>query len=335
MAAQNNETMNEALLDQVVDSDDRPDTSTEAPSSRRNSDEFRSLDRIALAYHRRELEIASSSWSIPWKRISALFFIALAVATWVTEIEVTKSVLSGVDPYNNPYMLVWMAHNFSMVLGFLMGGITACMIPKSEGRQSLTNMVFRPQGTFLWSSFWLSVLCNLCTWLWFASIPLTDDVVNTVIYQSCCVWCFIISVVILGEKVTVIKVLATICTFSGVAVISSWPCVAKSAAQQVVLGENLWGDTLCLCSAICYALYEVLLKMLGSQANEEEVAHEDESVYGHMSYVPLQDSLEGLRSASSLGFMVGWMGLWNLTLLWAPAAILHFSGYTVNSMTRT
>ena len=44
--------------------------------------------------------------AIPWKRLSAVFFIALAVATWVTEIQVTNYVLGGDNAYDNVYALV-------------------------------------------------------------------------------------------------------------------------------------------------------------------------------------------------------------------------------------
>ena len=47
---------------------------------------------------------------IPWKRLAAVCFIALAVATWVTEIQVTNDVLGGKGAYDNAYALVWFAH---------------------------------------------------------------------------------------------------------------------------------------------------------------------------------------------------------------------------------
>jgi hypothetical protein len=68
-------------------------------------------------------------------------------------------------------------------------------------------MLLRPQRGMLTSTLLLSIVVNLCAWAWFVSLPLTDPMVNTVIYQSCCVWCFLISVVVLNERVTCIKVL--------------------------------------------------------------------------------------------------------------------------------
>lgn len=45
------------------------------------------------------------------------------------------------------------------------------------------------------------------------------------LYQTSCVWCFVLSAVILGEKVTVTKAASTLVTVLGVAFLAQWPCL--------------------------------------------------------------------------------------------------------------
>lgn len=99
----------------------------------------------------------------------------------------------------------------------------------------------------------------LCGWFWFLSIPLTSAVVNTVLYQTCCVWCYLISIFVLGEGVTLIKILSTFVTFAGVAVIGMWPCTEGSRDPETPDAKEweLAGEGLVLFSSFLYALYEV------------------------------------------------------------------------------
>lgn len=306
---------------------------------------------------------------IPWKRLAAVCFIALAVATWVTEIQVTNDVLGGKGAYDNAYALVWFAHIASGVFGFAVAIVLGlCLPPPSDCQPSLKSMILRPTRDTLVNSFYLSILVNVCSWTWFLSIPLTEAMVNTVIYQSCCVWCFLISVVLLGEKVTLIKVVSTLATFAGVGIISNSPCRIEVAPGQTpspsdpstANGRLLWGDFLCLCSAVTYALYEVLLKMWGAGGHHHSIElrdgllHSAESEAGATAGAGIVNRLsesdnapaadegadlsagggagmadegDGLRSSVESAVFVGWMGIWNVLVLWVPLAVCHYTGY--------
>jgi len=244
---------------------------------------------------------------VPWTLILAMVLVAVAVTTWVTEIEVTKDALgSGPGKYDNYYAVIWVAHTFSGMVGLALVALLGCFLPHEEGKPSAYAMIFKPKSDMLWQTLVLSVMVNASGWLWFISIVMTDDVVNTVIFQSCCVWCFVISVVVLKEKVTVIKAVSTLATFAGVAIISNWPCTSPDDAGKVPQGkEALLGDTLCLCAAILYALYEVLYKLFAEE--EAEVSN--------------------LRSACVSASFVAYIGLWNLFALWVPIAAGHYAGW--------
>jgi len=304
--------------------------------------------------------------AIPWRRLAAVVCIALAVATWVAEIQVTGLVLGGGDAYDSAYFLVWVAHVASGVFAFLLAVVFGCCLPPPrDGQPSLKQLILRPTRDTLGKTFLLSVLCNLMSWTWFVSIPLTEAMVNTVIYQSCCVWCFLISVVLLGERVTLIKVVATLATFAGVGVISNFPCKVEDAPDTTpspsdpgaANGGYLWGDLLCLTSAMLYALYEVLIKMWssGSHSHSVEMQHRAadpapltearagggivrrisdgscDDAEGHDEVHGVGDSAgedgqNNLLSVVESAVFVGWMGVWNLFVLWTPLALLHYSG---------
>ena len=315
-----------------------------------------------------------SPFVIPWRRLAAVCFIALAVATWVTEIQVTNDVLGGQGAYDNAYALVWLAHVASGVFGFAVAiALGLCLPPPCDSQPSLKSLIMRPSRDTLVNSFYLSILVNVCSWTWFLSIPLTEAMVNTVIYQSCCVWCFLISVVLLGEKVTLIKVVSTLATFAGVGIISNFPCQIEVQPGQTpspvdpgtANGRMLWGDFLCLCSAITYALYEVLLKMWGAGGHDHSIELRDGPLQptepepgrtagagivrrlsdnDNDTALPAFDSTDsglsagqaaaaaeshgdGLRSSVESAVFVGWMGIWNVMVLWVPLAVCHVTGY--------
>lgn len=361
------DTLAQRLLDRAAH-----DGGGETEVAGRNEDAHRSSG------HCEELEDSDevSGCVMPWKRLLAVCFIALAVATWVTEIQITNDVLGGEDAYDNAYFMVWLAHNASGVLGLFIALVLGCFLPPpSDGQQSLKDLILHPTRDIMVNSFYLSSLVNFTSWTWFLSIPMTEAMVNTVIYQSCCVWCFLISVVLLGEKVTLIKVVSTLATFAGVGIISNFPCTVEvapgttpSPADAGANGRMLWGDLLCLFSAFTYALYEVLLKMWGAGGHGHSIelrecdsgraaeaaqeagylrtpefpttssagivtrladahdAHDDHHRF-QASTSAAHGEEGGLRSSVESAVFVGWMGIWNLLILWAPLAICHYTGY--------
>jgi hypothetical protein len=74
-----------------------------------------------------ETETVRSIQGSAKKRFVAVLCIALAIAIWVTELEVTHDVIGhGPGQYDNAYALVWMSHNVSLFLGFGLGAVFAC-----------------------------------------------------------------------------------------------------------------------------------------------------------------------------------------------------------------
>ena len=73
-----------------------------------------------------------------WSLVAACFFIFLAIATWISEIELTRYILesnSHQSGYNNPYAMMWMAHNLYIPFGFGMS-LLLSSFSRSEAHES-------------------------------------------------------------------------------------------------------------------------------------------------------------------------------------------------------
>mgnify|MGYP007047656323 CR=1 FL=1 len=131
---------------------------------------------------------------------------------------------------------------------------------------------------------------------------------------------------------------STLCTFFGVATISSFPCVSgpqPAPGPDPDATEHLYGDLLCICSAVLYALYEVLFKYYSeappSTCLEDDIDEESSAaVVPEPAPVDVHRHAEGgaLHLAATSTVFVGWLGFWNFFLLWFPIAALHYTGVT-------
>lgn len=217
------------------------------------------------------------------KTFGALCSIACAVTCWVLEIMLTQIIMappgeSNQDvhlTYDQPYVLMWAAHSlhapFGFGLGWLLISLTRRKEKRDQSRRFYEALVQRPTNGYLVRSAFLSTLGTATGILWFMSIPLTSALVNTVLYQTSCVWCFVLSAVILGERVTLTKAASTAITLLGVAGISRWPCVDEDSAiippdppgpqsttpPPTAPPDETLGVALVLSSALLYSFYEV------------------------------------------------------------------------------
>ena len=95
----------------------------------------------------------------PWQRLLAVCFIALAVGTWVTEIQVTNSVLGGDDAYDNAYALVWLAHVASGLFALVFAAGMGCCLPApGDGDLTLKELLLRPSRDTLVNSLFMAIL---------------------------------------------------------------------------------------------------------------------------------------------------------------------------------
>ena len=99
--------------------------------------------------------------------------------------------------------------------------------------------------------------------------PVAD---NTALYQTAPVFVFLLSIVILRERVTVLKTTAVLLCVAGALLVTLAPGADRhGGAPPAFTGPELVvGYSLCLCSTIAYALFEVLYKKKACSDDDEQ-----------------------------------------------------------------
>lgn len=107
----------------------------------------------------------------------------------------------------------------------------------------------------------LGFIFYLSAWTWFLSLGMMPAADNTAAYQSTTVFVFIFSILILKERLRLLKTISVIVCVVGVVLLAVGSSDGNSTFPHVWLGYLL-----CFFSAALYALYEVLFaKYFGSQ----------------------------------------------------------------------
>ena len=234
--------------------------------------------------------------------------VALLVGAWVTEGEVTQSLQNPVDgkcagrgetdpktglcfaqPTANqsncslacvdtcaagigtrPWLITYAARlAWASVLALWCGWFMATRESRSP---SDVILAYPLRHYVLWLPI-MSATVAACAYTWFISLNGMPVSANTAVYNTTPVFVFIISVPVLGEKVTLKKVLATACAVAGVAVValdSNPPACPSTASGEFEFAPYAW----CLLSVLLYSLYEVgVKKFLQSPAETYPVAN--------------------------------------------------------------
>ncbi|XP_019851351.1 PREDICTED: uncharacterized transporter C405.03c-like [Amphimedon queenslandica] len=231
------------------------------------------------------------SGSTSWIRFAGAFLcIGLAVTTWV----VMAVTLQGLfKSYPQSYFMVYWIHSWYAVM----------YVAWKTWREFPGNLKCNRAGDgsltwkrALWSSAVVSVTSLLSAYFWYLSLPQTSVPANVAIYQSAVAFTFILSVPLLRESVTVVKILAVSFSITGVALVSVYSERDKSGPVH----QSVLGYVYLVTSTILYALMEVLFKKLAS--------FKDDPASGY----------NGMR-------MVGLMGIHTVLWMWPPLIVLHYS----------
>lgn len=151
----------------------------------------------------------------------------------------------------------------------------------------------------LWVATGLMTLCFFSGWLWYLSLPLTEVAANTTIYQCAAVFVYLLSIPLVGEKITFQKVSAVIVSLSGVGLIAFSSKNGSSVHKDDT--NTAKGILLVFATTICYSIYEVLVKCVGPQESSPTV---------------VEDSC----------FLFGLFGIMTIVCFWPGLLILDFTG---------
>ena len=248
---------------------------------------------------------------IQWKLIFAFLCIIGDVASWIIRAEFVQGVE---ETYNKPIFISYIVHSSYLV--FFLIWLVLRYIPGNWRYQK--KKVIYTWKYYLLISCIFTVLVFCFNYSWYLSLPRTEVAANTAIYEAATAFVFILSVPILGERVTLIKVLSLTVSISGVCLVSIFPSVA--ATNNTVIIGNLsnisngsahpiptasdptaLGYCLVIVSTVIYSLYEVLYKRLATSQRDT---------------APIMNTVR----------MLGLIGIWYMILIAPFLLIAHFTG---------
>lgn len=287
---------------------------------------YGAIDEPDIHNHRRKCRLSGSFARF----LGASVAILAAIISWVIMAEKLQRVTKV---YRKPFFITYWVHGFGYSflyfvwqIWLILPGNVKC-IRVGEGAWK-----GRSKQLIILSCF-LAIVSFSSAYSWYYSLARTNIPANTAIYQSACVWVFILSIFLLKERITVLKILAVIISVVGVVLVAVFSNTGSCSKDMTELnnstsintsaviyysGENNMlghihrgssctekstfpGYIALFFSVISYAVFEVSYNKWGTQE------HDPASV---------QNSIR----------VLGYIGLHTLIWLWPCFIILHFTG---------
>lgn len=215
----------------------------------------------------------------------ALIFLIVA---WVSQAELSKALQhgsAGVKPYNKPFFITILNQSM-MVVAF---ALNVFFLPKSD--LCAPSKYLQANGLSVRrvaiSGAFLAVIYCASTYFWFASIGENTVSVSIAsgIYNSSVVWVFLLSLLFQIEVFSIPKAIGVVLAIAGVALSSSSSSASSAPAPSPAPSSTLLapspppfvqiGYIEVLGSAMLYALFEVVLKLITNAAqHRQRAAHE-------------------------------------------------------------
>ncbi|KAN0029681.1 hypothetical protein ACTA71_007816 [Dictyostelium dimigraforme] len=109
----------------------------------------------------------------------------------------------------------------------------------------------------------MSILFVGLNWIWMLAISMTEVSISTALYQSASVFCFFLSIIILKEKVKILKTISVIIFMGGIVGIA----ITTVGTSRGEYPNAIKGEILMIISAAMWGLYEVLTSKFIGDAN--------------------------------------------------------------------
>ena len=257
----------------------------------------------------------------------------LCLITW----EAMGEMLQDVNvEYPKPAMLTFIVHSWYASL----------LIPWTIIRRNELKVTLLKHWTMVKLSLYLFPLMWLAAYLWYVSLRQTRVSANNAIYQSQCVFVYIVSLFVLGERFDIKKAgVLSICVFGVVLVIftadrndaggggssghnsSNITSSPSSGPGKIVIHETLWGYSALLLGVVAFAIYEVLFKRFEQQAEERK--KEEKRAAGRlgsagMTADPISESQDNFEASI---IFLGLCGVVNICLGWPFVPIFDSIGW--------
>eukprot|EP01062_Namystynia_karyoxenos_P070073 TRINITY_DN6545_c0_g1_i1.p1 TRINITY_DN6545_c0_g1~~TRINITY_DN6545_c0_g1_i1.p1 ORF type:complete len:440 (+),score=133.57 TRINITY_DN6545_c0_g1_i1:109-1320(+) len=221
--------------------------------------------------------------------VKGAILVVTVVLFEVTCSELVRTLQSGDSKFDYPYFLTYLNHGGTGLVCFMCGVVMV----KAQGRTvkgAVLDAGFDSCKAGFVTASLLAILYKYNIF-WAAAMSLTSVGIFYSIAQSYCVIVFLLSVALLGEKVTPYKIVSVCLCVCGVVMISMAPGTGSSTETKFL------GIVYTLIFTLGSAVYSVL--------------------WGHL--------LGGVDPASVLIFL-GMMGICSLLWCWPPILILDWTG---------
>lgn len=183
--------------------------------------------------------------------------LALVIISWVGQSELAQYIQT-VLRYNKPWAVTWLNHSAMALLAPALWLRQPGLLAHIEAGCGIRL------PRFLSYTAALAVLYTAGDYAWYLALPLTTVADGTALFNCQSVFAYALSVMLLGEALVPLKVLAVVMSVGGVVCISAGAPGEASEPSSLGVRARVLGDVLILGAALAYASYEVGLKrMLG------------------------------------------------------------------------
>eukprot|EP01001_Neometanema_parovale_P006115 NODE_2496_length_1407_cov_64.529595_g2374_i0.p1 GENE.NODE_2496_length_1407_cov_64.529595_g2374_i0~~NODE_2496_length_1407_cov_64.529595_g2374_i0.p1 ORF type:complete len:371 (-),score=47.52 NODE_2496_length_1407_cov_64.529595_g2374_i0:151-1263(-) len=197
-----------------------------------------------------------------WQALIGYMFVAGVVASWIFQAEVAQCLqkagcLGVKEPFNKPYFMTWANHGWQALMLPLSAAIHRFKGHRTESWTFVMEEQYELTPSVLFIIGLKFAVCYfIADYFWYLALPLTSVAIATTIFNSSCVFVYILSVILLNEKVSIRKICAVALAVGGVV------CIGMTAHSDGEAhhdnGSVLLGNMFALGSAVGYAVYEVL-----------------------------------------------------------------------------
>ena len=183
----------------------------------------------------------------------------------------------------------------------------------------------------------LSPVWMFSGYTWFLSLSSTSVTANTIISNSGFLWSFLLSAILLQERISTMKVLSCVFCFVGLLLAT----ISGDNSEEEGITQTWLGYALAILAAILNSVYDVMFKKFGpmkqNTAPEEPVnrineslmdsisVNSDDSVASKLNF-HLENQVEKVVTMKNTLFFLTFTGIFVFLLFWPGMILLNYTG---------
>ncbi|KAM9979797.1 hypothetical protein ACTFIZ_006052 [Dictyostelium cf. discoideum] len=221
-----------------------------------------------------------------------------------------------VTDFNSPFMIMWFNTSF-LSLSFFIEFIYLKFQLKNNNNNNINinnnkknfkttfllilklyKLKFKENNISFKKLFFVSIPITIVyvglSWCWLIALSMTEVSISTAISQSSSVFCFILSIIILKEKIEILKTISVLIFMGGIVGIT----VVTANLSKSIYPNAIKGDLLIILSAALWAVYEVMTSKFIGNVNRTAV----NTYIGFIGLIDLILGIPFILILNSVGF---------------------------------